>query len=149
MTDSSGYNTRDSGLRRRFGIFLTLVGLFVFLVGASPEWFSLDRSAVIGFVQLSVFLAGLGMICLGGAFTLQSLWNGTAKSIAADLGLRAVGTGYVIALASGMADVIGLGTRPLPDVPFFGYWQARGVLFGQILIIIGFIMMIPFGRRRS
>ena len=149
MTDSSGFNRRDRGLRRRFGIFLTVFGLMVFLVGARPDWFNLDRSAVIGFVQITVFLAGLGMICLGGTFVLMSTWNGTPKSIAADLGSRLVATGYVIAFASGMADVIGLGTRPLPGVPFFGYWQARGVLVGTALIAVGFIMMIPFGRRKK
>ncbi|MDH3942921.1 MAG: hypothetical protein OEV06_02350 [Anaerolineae bacterium] len=149
MTDTSRFNTRERGLRRRFGILLTLIGLLVFLIGARPDWFGLDRSPVIGFVQISVFLTGLGMISLGGVFALLSVWNGEPKSIAADLGLRVVATGYVFALASGMADVIGLGTRPLPGVPFFGYWQARGVFFGEIIIVIGFIMMIPFGRRKD
>ena len=53
--------------------------------------------------------------------------------------------GFVIALASGMADIFGLGTRPIfSDTPFFGFWQARGVLIGQIVMMIGLLMMIPY-----
>jgi hypothetical protein len=29
---------------------------------------------------------------------------------------------------------------------FFGYWQARGVVIGQIVIGIGLLMMIPYQR---
>jgi hypothetical protein len=57
--------------------------------------------------------------------------------------VRVAWTGYVISLASAMADVFGLGTRPLPFTPFFGYWQERGVLVGEVVIILGFLMMIP------
>ncbi len=44
-----------------------------------------------------------------------------------------------------MADIIGLGTRPIAtSYIFYGFWQARGVLIGEVLIFIGFFMMIPF-----
>jgi hypothetical protein len=75
---------------------------------------------------------------------LDALWYNRPKAISTEIGARLVATGYVIALASGMADVFGLGTRPLPAVPFFGYWQSRGVLIGEIVIILGFLMMAPF-----
>jgi hypothetical protein len=131
-------------LRKRIGIAVTLIGALVFLLGASPALFGLDRSPVVGFVQITVFIFGLGLICLGGYYVMDALWRDRPKTIAADLGARLVGTGYVIALASGLADVFGLGTRPLPSVPFFGYWQARGVLIGEVIIAIGFLMLVPF-----
>jgi hypothetical protein len=88
---------------------------------------------------------GLGVICFGGYLTINTLWNGYEKTIAADIGVRLIGTGYVTALASGLADIFGLGTRPLPTfIPFFGRWQARGVLIGEIVIIIGFLLLIPY-----
>src|SRR3990172_7158968 len=118
MDNLSSPPTSSRHLRKRTGIGIALLGLLIFLLGARPELFGVDRSPVIGFIQIEVFLAGLGA--------------------------RLVGTGYVIALASGMADVFGLGTRPLPSVPFFGYWQGFGVLAGQIVMIIGFVMMSPF-----
>ena len=52
----------------------------------------------------------------------------------ADFGLRLVSTGYVIAIFSGMADIAGMGSQPLPGVPYFGPWQATGVLIGEIVI---------------
>jgi len=32
----------------------------------------------------------------------------------------------------------------LPDVPYFGPWQAGGVLIGESIIAIGFLMLIPY-----
>jgi hypothetical protein len=130
--------------RIRTGLFITLFGLFIFIVGAKPGWLSLDRSRVVGFVQIAVFLVGLALICFGGYITLLALWKGKQRSIAADIGLRLVSTGYVIAAFAGMADVFGLGSQPLPAVPYFGPWQALGVLIGQIFIAAGFLLLIPY-----
>jgi hypothetical protein len=75
---------------------------------------------------------------------MMALWKNEEPSIAADIGLRLVATGYVIAVFTGMADVFGLGSHPLPGVPYFGAWQARGVEFGQAIIAIGLLMLIPY-----
>jgi len=130
--------------RIRFGLSLTLLGFVDFLLGSRPGIFGLDRSPVIGFVQIAVFLIGLAMICMGGYASLMSLWRDEQPSIAADFGLRLVATGYVVAVFAGMADVFGLGSHPLPGVPFFGEWQARGVEIGQGIIALGFLLLIPF-----
>lgn len=133
-----------SAPRMRFGFLTTIAGLIIFTVGAKPDWFGWDRSAVVGFVQLSVFLVGLGIICVGGTMGLLGLWNGRGRTIVADIGLRVVSTGYVISVFAGMADVFGMGSQPLPGVPYFGPWQATGVLIGEILVAIGFLMLIPY-----
>jgi len=130
--------------RARTGLILTLFGFLVFLMGARPGLFGLDRSPVIGFVQIAVFLIGLAIICIGGYISLLALWKGEPLSIAADIGQRLVATGYVIAVFAGMADVFGMGSHSLPAIPYFGQWQARGVEVGQLLIAIGFILMLPF-----
>lgn len=139
--------TKTSNLRIRFGLFVTLLGLLLFSLGAEPNLFGLDRSPVIGFVQLSVLLIGLGIICLGGYFSLSTLWNGDGKSIPADIGQRLVATGYVIAVAAGMADIFGFGSQHWPVVPKFGYWQAAGLLLGEIVIGIGFLLLIPISKK--
>ena len=126
-----------------FGLFLTLTGFFVFTLGAAPEFYGLDRSPVVGFVQIAVFLLGLGMICLGGYASLSYLWKGRERTLAADIGLRLIATGYVISFVSGMADVFGMGNEPWPEIPNFGFWQTAGVIIGQIIIAIGFILLIP------
>jgi hypothetical protein len=135
---------RISYLRVRFSFITTLFGLFIFVIGAKPNWFGWDRSPVVGFIQIAVFLIGLALICIGGYVGLLALWGREQRSILADIGLRLVGTGYVIAVFTGMADVFGLGSQPLPNVPYFGPWQAGGVLIGQIFIAIGFLLTIPY-----
>ena len=127
----------------RNGVITTLIGFIVFLIGAHPSVLGLDRSPVIGFVQITVFLIGLGIICAGGFISLHSLWGKQATSIAADIGLRMVTTGYLISVFSGMADIFGFGSHRLPH-PFFGYLQAEGVFVGEMAIAIGFLLMIPY-----
>jgi hypothetical protein len=130
----------------RLGLFISIIGLMVFLLGAKPEWFLLDRSPVIGFVQISVFTFGLGFLATGGYISLAGLWKNQERSILSDIGTRLIATGYVIAVFAGMADIFGLGTQPLPMVPFFGPLQAVGVQIGQVVIATGMTMMIPFQR---
>ncbi len=132
--------------RARIGLGLTLAGFLVFLVGARPGMFGIDRSPIIGFIQIAVFLVGLAIICIGGYISLTSLWREQPTSIAADIGLRLVATGYVIAVFAGMADIFGFGSHPLSTLPFFGEWQARGVQVGQVFIALGFSMLLPYGR---
>lgn len=135
--------------RVRLGLSTTLAGLLIFLLGARPGIFSLDRSPVIGFVQIAVFLVGMAIICVGGYMSLMALWKGRTPSIAADIGLRLVSTGYVVAVFAGMADVFGFGSHPLPEVPYFGPLQARGVVIGEIIIGIGFLLLLPPGPKEK
>lgn len=135
---------RISYLRIRFSLITVSMGSFIFAVGAKPNWFGWDRSPVVGFIQIAVFLLGLALICMGGYVGLSALWGSEQRSILADIGSRLVGTGYVIAVFTGMADLFGLGSQPLPNVPYFGPWQAGGVLIGQAVIAIGLLMIIPY-----
>ena len=133
-----------SRFRVRSGLFITLIGLLAFLVGARPSLFDLDRSPVVGFVQISVFLIGLAGICIGGYICLMAFWRNGDRSIPADIGIRMVTTGYLISVFCGMADVFGFGTQLRPRVPFFGPWQAAGVQVGEAVIAIGFLLLIPY-----
>jgi hypothetical protein len=134
--------------RLRLGIGATILGLVVYLLGVDPGMFGMDRSPVMGFVQIAVLLIGLAFMCLGGFITLNALWNGSQKSILADIGLRLVATGYLIAVASGMADILGFGNHPFPRIPYFGPLQAIGVIIGEVAIALGFLMIIPYPRKR-
>jgi hypothetical protein len=157
MTTSDGSNPNSkhspegipSRMRIRLGLMVTLVGLLVFLIGARPSLFDLDRSPVVGFVQIAVFLVGLAIICMGGYLGLMSFWNNRERTIAADLGSRLVATGYVVAVFSGMADVFGFGSQAPPQIPYFGPWQASGVEIGEALIAIGFLLLIPYHLRKK
>lgn len=130
--------------RMRLGIPVTLLGLLIYILGADPALFGLDRSPIIGILQIIVFLVGLALVCTGGYFTLGGIWAGKEKSIAADIGLRLISTGYVITFGSAMADIFGFGTHLPPRIPYLGPWQAVGVMIGEIVIALGFVLMIPF-----
>lgn len=130
--------------RLRAGLAFTIVGFVIFLIGAEPGLFGLDRSPVVGFVQIAVFLIGLGIICLGGYISLAALWNGGPKSILSDIGQRLIATGYVVSVASGMADVFGFGSHNFPKIPYFGPWQIVGVVIGEIVIAVGLFLLIPW-----
>jgi hypothetical protein len=72
------------------------------------------------------------------------LWNGCPKSILSDIGQRLVATGYMIAVGAGMADLFGFGSQQYPRIPRFGAWQGLGVMVGQMVIAVGFLMLIPY-----
>jgi hypothetical protein len=46
-------------------------------------------------------------------------------------------------MTSGLADIFGFGNQPWPQVPVFGRWQSRGVLIGEVVIGVGFLLLIP------
>lgn len=137
-------NRTDDSSRIYVGLVIGFVGLLIFAIGAKPAWFGWDRSPVVGFVQIAVFLFGLALICLGGYISLNTLWWGQERTIISDIGTRLVATGYVVAVFAGLADVFGMGSQSFPKVPYFGPWQASGVLIGQAIIAIGFLLLIPY-----
>ncbi|HNO30528.1 MAG TPA: hypothetical protein PKI78_01990 [Anaerolineales bacterium] len=147
--NNSGPSSRDDSLtpRLRTSVIITLAGLFIFSVGAKPDLYGWDRSQVVGFVQIIVFLIGLAFICIGGYVGLHALWWGEERTILSDIGSRLVATGYVFAVFSGLADIFGMGSHSFPQIPYFGPWQATGVLIGQGIIALGFMLMIPFKRK--
>jgi hypothetical protein len=147
VTESKSFN---HVIRIRVGLGLTVIGFFIFLLGADPGLFGLDRSPVVGFVQSITFSFGLAVVCLGGVLSLKSCQPAIYdQSIAQDIGLRLVATGYLISLISAMADVFGFGTQAWPALPFFGPWQAAGVVVGEIIIAAGFLLYIPYPRRSA
>jgi hypothetical protein len=144
MTDSPPVRKSNGIFRIRLGLGVTILGFIFYLLGAEPGLFGLDRSPVVGFVQIATFLVGLGFICLGGYISLAALWNGGQKSIASDIGLRLVGTGYVITVACGMADIFGFGSNNYPTIPIFGPYQQIGVMIGELVIAVGLLLLIPY-----
>ena len=142
--ETSPRTDNSSTPRIRMSVIITLIGLVVFAIGSKPDWFGWDRSPVVGFVQIAVFLIGLAIICLGGYISILTLWWGRERTIISDIGSRLVATGYVVAVFAGLADIFGMGSQSFPQSPYFGPWQASGVLIGQGIIALGFLLFIPF-----
>ena len=139
--------SNHKALKRRlnFSLGLSLSGFFIFLLGADPGLFGLDRNPLIGFVQTTTFSTGLALLCLGGFISFKICQrDGYNQSLAQDIGIRLVATGYLVALISGMADVFGFGTQAWPALPYFGPQQAAGVVLGEAIIAVGFLLFMPF-----
>lgn len=128
--------------RIKIGLLGTFFGFLIVVLGAKPEFFGMDRSPVIGFIQTTTFLIGLGIICFSGYFSLMNFWPKGYTTITADFGIRLVATGWLIAVFSGMADVFGFGSHPISILVYFGRLQSIGVEVGEMFIAIGLIMMI-------
>jgi uncharacterized membrane protein len=127
-------------------IFLGLdfFGLFLFLLGFQPWIFGLDRSPVIGYLQVVVYLTGLGLV-VAASFALEYLFRppGQILTIREDVGARLSATGYILA-----ADLIGLGSHPLPGSPHLGLLQSTGLILGTAMIIVGLAMYHPRKSKR-
>jgi hypothetical protein len=129
--------------RVQTGLILSVIGFFLFALGARPSFFGEDRSPVIGFVQIAVFELGLGLICLGGYIALKTLSKNQKASIPYEFGVRFIATGLAISIFCGLADLIGIGSHRLPLL-YFGPLQSLGLLLGQGLSALGLMMLIPF-----
>jgi hypothetical protein len=127
-----------------FFLLLDFAGLFLFLLGFKPGVFGLDRSPVIGYLQAVVFLFGLGLVVVC-TYAIESLQRpvGQTMSIREDIGARLSATGYVLVAVSSTADLIGLGSHPLPGAPYFGVLQSTGLMIGTGVIILGLVMYHP------
>ena len=97
---------------------VVLLGLFIFLIGISPDLIGMDRSPVVGFVQVGVWLTGLAALLLGTYLTIRVIRNGRNQTLRADVGVRLMATGYVVAGAASLADFIGIGSHTLPGLVF-------------------------------
>ncbi len=132
-----------------FFLLLDFAGLFLFLLGFKPGLFGLDRSPVVGYLQAVVYLFGLGLVVIS-TYAIESLQRPTGQtmSIREDIGARLSATGYVLVAVSSTADLIGLGSHPLPGAPFFGVLQSIGLMIGTGVIILGLVMYHP-GRTKK
>jgi len=121
---------------------VVLLGLFIFLIGISPDLIGMDRSPVVGFVQVGVWLTGLAALLLGTYLTIRVIRNGRYQTLRADVGVRLMATGYVVAAAASLADFIGIGSHTLPGL-VFGHLQVIGLVLGVMVSLVGVVLFWP------
>jgi hypothetical protein len=128
---------RNSTLAR-FGAVIVGLSFVIFVVGVFPSFFSLDFTSGFGILQIAALLIGLSFMTLGAyVYMYATRHRAQPPRLREDIGLRLMATGIVIAWATGMADVIGIGTHFGQQRPFFGPVQAWGVAVGVMMIVAG------------
>lgn len=140
--------TRKQVRRARRRMTLVLFGLFIFLIGVYPNLIGMDRSPVVGFVQIGVWLTGLAILLIGAYATVHVVRNGMSTSLRADIGIRLIATGYVIAGVASLADFIGVGAQRMPLIAF-GPVQVIGLAIGVLVSLVGVILYWPPRRERE
>ncbi len=141
----SEQNNVTQVIRRQVGAFLLGLGFLLLVLGARPEWFGLSLAPAIGFMQILTFLTGLGFVTFGLYLRLLASWHANgALPLRADLGMRIAVTGYILAAVAALADVLGLGSHPLPNETYFGPWQYTGLLLGLGMLVVGYAIAWPW-----
>ena len=121
---------------------LVLIGLIIFLVGIDPDLIRMNRSRVVGFVQMGTWLTGLALLLLGAFATVRVIRNGRPNSLRAEIGLRLIATGYVLSAVSTLTDFLGIGSHHLPDL-IFGPLQVAGLAGGVVISLLGVVLYLP------
>jgi hypothetical protein len=125
-----------------------LVGLFLFVLGINPNLINMDRSPVVGFVQVGVWLFGLALMYFGAYATLRIYRNKHPLSLRAEIGERLIATGYVVAAAASLADFIGIGSHDIPEL-IFGPIQIAGLVVGVVTALVGVVLYWPRFKREE
>ena len=131
--------------RARRWMTLVLIGLIIFAIGIQPDLIGMNRSPIVGFVQVGVWLVGLGLLLISAAASVRVIRNGRPNSLRADIGTRLIATGYVVAAVASLADFISIGAHRMP-APYFGVVQVIGLGAGAVLALLGLVLYWP---RRS
>jgi hypothetical protein len=121
---------------------LVILGLLVFVIGINPDLIGMNRSRVIGFIQMGMWLSGLGVLLLGAALTVRVVRNGRPMSLRAEVGTRLIATGYVISAAASLADFLAIGSHRLPWV-YLGPLQVAGLAGGVMVSLLGVLLYWP------
>ncbi len=134
--------TKKQAMAARGWMTMVLIGLFIFLIGIYPNLIGMDRSSVVGFVQIGVWLLGLGILLLGATLAMKVIRNGHPTTLRSEVGLRLIATGYVLAVTASFADFLGIGSHALPGISY-GPLQVTGLALGVIVSLLGVILYGP------
>lgn len=126
---------------RRFAL-LAVLGAIAFVLGIDPGLVGMNITPGVGVTQMSLWLAGLGAVLIGGYAAVRIIRNGRPNSLRADIGIRMIATGYVFSAVASLADYLGIGTQRFPTLSF-GTIQIIGLIFGIVVSLIGLILYLP------
>jgi hypothetical protein len=126
---------------RRFA-GLAIVGVVAFMIGIDPDLIGMNITPVVGLAQMSLWLAGLALVLIGGYAAVRTVRNGRPSSLRAEIGTRMIATGFVFSAVASLADYMGIGTQKFPNLSF-GTVQVIGLVFGIAVSLIGLVLYWP------
>jgi len=134
-------------LRRiRAWMLVSLLGLLFFLIGINPGFFELDRSQVIGFLQIGLWCIGLTLFMFGMYSMIRNYRGSQPNTLLSDVGVRLAATGLVLAVTASYADFLGIGSHER-SVLLFGPLQVIGLTAGIVISLIGLALYWPWQRK--
>jgi len=138
---ASSLTRRQTRWARRW-MTMVLIGFFILVIGVDPDLIGMNRSPIVGFVQIGTWLTGLAIVLVGAYASVRLVRNGRPNTLRADIGMRLIATGYVVAAAASFADFIGIGAHRMPAV-YFGEVQAFGLAVGVLTSLLGVLLYWP------
>ena len=136
-------NSGPTRIRKIVPFSLVVIGFLAIALAMVADNIGLDLTPGFGMVQMFAFLAGLTLLTLAAFLYLYSLRPKNAPhSLQADIAVRLGATGLVFAYATGLSDLIGIGTHVNPNFerPYVGPLQIGGILLGILMIVTGLIL---------
>ena len=132
----------------QLGILIIGLGSIITFIGLFPTITGFEPTPGIGILQILTILSGFSVLTAGALWFVQSaFYSGIKHNLAQQISIRLSMTGLVIAIAAGLADVLGYGSNPPgPDQrPILGPLQTAGLLGGFVVASIGVILFAILG----
>jgi hypothetical protein len=130
-------------------IAFTVLGGVIAFIGLFPGVIGLDQAAGIGLFQTTVILVGFSLLIFGAIWFVQvNYYHGRKHTLGQEVGVRLSMTGLIISIASGMADILGIGSHPPfgEQRPFMGTAQVIGLVGGFVIASLGVMLFALMGR---
>lgn len=142
MSEHNHNGGEELNLLTRAGVAGVVFGFTIFLIGMFPVIVNLDLNPGVGILQLITILFGIAVMALGGySYAYATRHHAMKQRLREKIGLRLMGTGYIVCAVSGLADVLGIGSHNIPrGLPYFGLWQSVGLVAGLLVIAIGVLL---------
>lgn len=123
------------------GVVLTFMGLFPGVMGLRP-------AQGIGIVQVVIILSGFSLLILGALIYVKyAYYPDQPSNLAQQIGSRLALTGLIISGLIGFSDTLGFGSHTRAEgEPYFGTWQAVGIVLGFLIASIGIMIYALTGQ---
>lgn len=144
-------DSRLARARRGVILILALIGAVLAYIALSPERLGLNFTSGFGVVQMAQLLVAITLLTVAGLWQIRGLRGPQAeKSLQADIAVRLTLTGLIFSYATGLADLLQIGThvRRCPALeaagetcgPYVGPIQLVGLIIALITIVIGLLL---------